>query len=157
MKRIFILLFFVSCISVVFGQTYYYRYLYHVDKDTGVKTKKESWVKSGGVYMTFTNNSSYCYMSDKDGFRVKYGGDSYRYIGNDNGRLTYYHSLRDTGNIFMQNYPLCYYYFSTDFSRLNTWNDCSDMKLGIPPSNDIVVYERAAAPAPKKNTPDRLW
>lgn len=159
MKRFFLLAFFAFCVSTAFGQTYYYKYLYHVDKDTGAKSKNQSFVKEGGCYMTFTNGQNNCYRSDKDGFKMQFGSETYRYIGSDNGRLVYYFSYRDSGNIFMQNYPKNYYYFSTDYSRLNMWSDCSDFNIGGAAQGGgvITVYERSSAPVQKSNAPDQLW
>ncbi len=158
MKRFLLLALLFFCVNVAFGQTYYYKYVYSVDKNTGVKSRAEAFVKEGGLYITFTNGNNYCYRSDKDGFKTQFGGDTYKYIGSDNGRLTYYFSLRDTGNPFMKNYPKCYYYFSSNYSRLNIWSDCSDMNLGTNSNvSMILVYERASAPEQRSNAPDQLW
>ena len=146
----------IFSINNLFGQTYFYKYQYHVNKDSGAKSKL--WKDGqGDIYMTFTNNFQYCYQSDKDGFQLQYAY-SYRYIGVDNGRMTYFHTLRETGNPFLQNSPLCYYYFSSDYSRLNQWSDNSGMKIsGITDKNYIIVYERTEAPTPQSNAPDQLW
>lgn len=155
MKRLIVLLVLLFSVNNLFGQTYFYKYLYHVEKDSGAKTKL--WSTGGDTYITFTNNFQYCYQSDKDGIQQQYCG-SYRYIGVDNGRITYFYTQRDSGNPFMQNYPLCYYYFSSDYSRLNTWSDCSDLNLkSLGGKSYIVVYERAEAPSPQNNAPDQLW
>ena len=158
MKRFILMVLFVLCVSSAYGQTYYYKYVCHVEKNTGAKSKMDAFVKEHGFYITFTNGKSYCYRSDANGIKTQYS-DTHKYIGNDNGRLTYYFSYRDSGNPFMQNYPKSYYYFSSDYSRLNMWSDCSDMGNLLPLNGgeQILVYKLSTPPTPTSNAPDQLW
>jgi hypothetical protein len=146
MKRslIFALLFF--CANAIFGQTYYYKYLYHVNRTTGVKEKK--WQGDNkGIYMTFTNGMQYCYQSDKDGLSGL-NSEAHIYIGEDENKITYHYSYKNT--LFLEYLGNSYYNFSPDYSRLNWWNE-------DPNFNYIAVFERAVIADPKDNAPDRMW
>ncbi|MBO5594928.1 MAG: hypothetical protein J5931_10040 [Prevotella sp.] len=82
----------MACMS----QTYYYKYLYTVNKKTGAKSSPGDG--KTGMYITFTNNKSHCYHSDKNGnvYKSNRGPyapatdelmEVYNYEGSNNGIL----------------------------------------------------------------------
>lgn len=161
MKKLLFFFLLAFCVETAVGQTYYYKYLYHVNKDTGVKTKFSSFEKQGGIYITFANNKSNCYESDKDGFKGQYSS-VHKYKGTNNGRHTYYHNFKDDdpNNPFFQQpwYDIpSYYYFSSDFKRLNRWSDHSKTNITPKPENNIIVYELSTAPKTGNNEPDVMY
>jgi hypothetical protein len=141
------------------GQTFFYKYMYTVNKETGAKSKKTTSLGTFDIYVTFTNNKQFCYISDKDGMSTKYGGETLSYQGCKNNIYDYMSKSAYT--------PERHFYFSTDFSRLNTWtnpephegqmwNRFSNKSFGLP--DNIDVFELRAAPEPQKdNSPDKLW
>lgn len=128
------------------AQTYCYKLLSYVDKETGVKSK----ASEAYYYITFQSNKSSCYFSDKNGNSTinssgyasnftnsnKYEGKNYYvYKGVDNGRYVYEETVIEYQyvypNITMGEwggyYPYIkkkkYLYFSQNFERLNEWQD----------------------------------
>jgi len=118
MKKIFLISVFLGlAISYGFSQTYYYKTVADIDAD-GVRSKPPSTIK--GMYLTFINNNSICYESDKDGYRIKsrvYEAKNHQFQKTQNGTHVYY---------WGENQPYLgkvesFYYFSSDFSKLITY------------------------------------
>lgn len=143
----------------VSAQTYYYKYLYTVDKQSGVKKNPGSgW----GQYFTFTNNKAHCYKSDKDGnisYVKGWNADAnsimeritvYNFIRTQNGMHIYQQTKVETGgyNFIPKNTwgGTGTYTFSSDFSRLNIGGA----------GNDVEVYERST-PKEEQSAPTQLY
>ena len=153
------LLFLVLCIggiSVANAQTIYYKYLYTVDKQTGMK--KDPGNGTTGTYITFTNRSSVCYESNKDGTVYiapgSYGVDQrllvFRYEGERNGMYIYREGKVDFGNgLFLGGKST--YTFSTDYKRMNY--NCASVGFL---ANDVLVYERST-PQEQQSAPSQLY
>ena len=62
-KQLMILVMLFLGILPMSSQTYYYKYLYTVDKNSGMKSNYER----PGKYLTFTNGRRVLYESDKNG------------------------------------------------------------------------------------------
>lgn len=155
-------LLFVLCLSfatTVKAQTWWYKYLYTVDKQTGMK--KNPGNGSGGMYITFTNEKRHCYQSNKDGTLWKPENNLYasayddqvsvyNFVGTQNNmhvyrqtsiRMTYMGNVGGWGT----------YTFSTDFSRLN-YNTTITSSF----ANEVRVYERSS-PEERRIAPDQLY
>lgn len=133
------------------GQTYYYKYLHWVEKETGVKHSITNPEKNN-TYITFVNNKSICYFSDSQGnlsekesgsgigFHppIWSGGVKYSYQGYKNGRHVYmsiqttsecspfwspYANVNEDGLYHKVYDTKKYLYFNDDYTRLNTWTD----------------------------------
>lgn len=92
----------------VSAQTYYYKYLFSVNKD-GAKFKDQFLV---GKYITFVQNKACCYDSDANGNVPSYSDPSvpgviHKYEGTQNGKFVY-------EGFFT-------YYFNSDYSRVNIY------------------------------------
>jgi len=152
----------VGALSVS-AQTYYYKYLYTVDKQSGVK--KNPGNGSSGKYFTFSNNKANCYESEKDGtlYAPKYYGGYnpttnsiidriavYNYTKTLNGMHIYQQTKVETGGYnFIPKHTwggTGTYTFSGDFSRLNIGGA----------GNNVEVYERST-PQEEQNTPTQLY
>ena len=149
---------FIGAVSMS-AQTYYYKYLYTVDKESGVKKSKGSgW----GEYYTFTNNKNHCYKSDKEGnisYVKGYNLDAnsimeritvYNYESTQNGMHIYRQTKVETGGygFIPRNVwgGTGIYTFSNDFSRMNISGS----------GNDVKVYERST-PNEEQSTPSQLY
>lgn len=132
------------------GQTYCYKNEYKVSKD-GVKVKKSLSYR----YLTFTNNRSICYWSDKNGSAENYA-NTYRYVGYENNILHYHYENKvegfGTGPFAMPTLTVSTgdLYVSSDYSRINTI-DYSSFSDGY-----TYVYERATEPE-KQKAPIQLY
>lgn len=151
----------VGALSVS-AQTYYYSYLYTVDKNTGMKKKKEFM---SGMYITFTNNKAHCYKSDKNGTLITpktYNSTAntwleqiavYNFTRSQNGIHFYQQTEVSTS---MGNFSLMpqtvggtgLYTFSNDFSRMNEGSNYS---------GNVDVYERTTSPEEQKQTVPQLY
>lgn len=114
--------------------TYDYKYLYTIDKN-GEKHSNYGSVR----YITFSEDAKTCYTSDENG-RV----DSWALYGSyqeeNNGMRIY----RAYWYVFIDNNPQWlpkYFYFSSDFSRMNLRNE---------DSGDTEVYEQHILEHPKQ-------
>jgi len=134
MKKIIMLiglmLFFVSGLFAQAGETYYYKYVETVDKETGVRKKNNN----DGIYYTFTKNA--CYQSDEKGIAK----DNYAYY------IFYYRGEKNNLYVFSSSNGLFYIYFSKDYKRLN--EDYTYF---------VCVYEKADPPKKGRDTPDSLY
>ena len=121
MKRVFLIsVFLMLAVTYGYSQTYYYQEVAHIDAN-GVKSKA-----SGGMYITFINNKSMCYYSDKDGYKrpgfvagYTITNDAYRYIKEHNGTFVYQykHTLTNYFGSY-EHWKDEFYYFSTDFTKM---------------------------------------
>ena len=130
----------------VSAQTYCYKYLYS-ENAHGVKSK--NIILNGSyVYITFINNKNACYSSDKDGYsNVSGPGSKAVYEKTENGVIEYVQERVDCGMGIVAGGGFIYR-FSTDYSRLNSWNRFnSDPKRWD-------VYERTTE---KQNAPTQLY
>lgn len=161
MKKLLMIsaLFLVGALSVS-AQTYYYKYLFTVDKQTGVKKSPGSG--STGDYFTFTNDKAHCYKSDKNGNISYVKGwnldansimeriSVYNFVRTQNGMHIYQQTEVVTGgyNFIPKNTwgGTGTYTFSSDFSRLNVGGS----------GNDVQVYERSSSPD-EQQTPTQLY
>lgn len=129
----------------VSGQTYCYKHLYNVDT-SGVKQK----VNTHYVYVTFINQFSTCYSSDKEGNLTGTTlGNVCQYKGKDkNGTLIYEVPLQSMGRTgtFTNAGLRDIRYFSSDFSRMNFKNELLKDLIG--------VYERVSAPQEEETPVD---
>lgn len=129
---LFMVLFFNLTIALS-QDTYYYRHVYSINKQTEARTHGSS---GKGVYVTFTKDG--CYESDKDGVNIR-GNMFFKYRGKNKNVLIF---QRWGKKMFFSNNPnlneLEYYddkwLFSSDKKRMNrNWGY----------SSTIDVYERA--------------
>lgn len=165
MKKLLIIsaMLLVGALSVN-AQTYYYKYLYTVDKN-GIR--KKTWSDGYAVYYTFSNNRGIVYRSDKNGNVMRFDDSPYArmsalpvrptyiysYTGSENGIIKY--KLQDvqvpgTGYNYGKMITLTgdgFINCSTDYSRINV-SICSEC--------DVEVYERASEPE-KKDAPTQLY
>lgn len=151
MKKLFLSALMCLCCSFILGQTYYYKYLYWVEKETEVKHSVTN-PESNNKYVTFVNNKSMCYFSDANGAMsesesgsgigfhplIWSGGVKYSYQGYQNGMHVYmsiktysecspfyspYANVNEDG-VYHKTYDIKkYIYFNNDFTRMNTWED----------------------------------
>ena len=148
-------MFLVGTLSVS-AQTYYYKYLYQIDPQTGMKNNPGNG--STGVYITFTNGKSACYESDKNGILKRppntFGGDDrilvYNYAGLQNGMYIFVQTKIEFG------YGLSVggsstRTFSQDYSRMNLH---FGGYFSIPPG--INVYERSTPPE-EQTIPQKMY
>ncbi len=148
MKRNLLLLLMALVCMPFYAQTYCYKLVSTVDKQTGVKSKATTEY----VYLTFQNGKSSCYFSDEDGnsskassglntsFGVstgtKYEGENYyTYQGVDNGRYVYLKVVTtytyipanyyagERGGYYPMSQKKEYLYFSQSYDRINQWTD----------------------------------
>lgn len=159
MKKLLILLSILMLCSVgASAQTYTYKYLFSVEKDTGVK--KKHFKEGHKRYITFTNGKSFCYNSDQNGVKKAQtsfgflpieGANEYHYDSNNNGIrlykcITRSYTISAYGNKQIVTETVYYYNFSSDYERLNEQS----------PDWDLVhVFERIDNKQPE--TPTTLW
>lgn len=112
----------------IYAQTYTYRYLYTVAKQTEEKSK--TFGVNYKKYVTFTNNKSFCYFSDQNGIKSSdmisrgEGYNEYHYQSGTNGICSYKSTETFYTIYFGKKVPIgepsvCYMNFSTDYERLN--------------------------------------
>lgn len=130
------------------AQTYCYKYLYNITND-GVK--KQGVVATSQFYFTISNDRSVVYLTDKNGFySLTRGNGEFRYVGRQNGLLTY----RSQNDKYDWNFvPVEYLYFSDDFKRMN-W-DCGMDKFSQRGDLGFRVLEQYDPQ--KVNAPERLY
>lgn len=144
----------MACMS----QTYYYKYLYTVNKQTGAKSSPGDG--KTGMYITFTNNKSNCYHSDKNGnvYKPNRGPyapatdermEIYNYESSNNGILVYRQTKVELG-FGMAAGGWGTYSFSSDYNRMNSNLAMYDL------ANDIKVYERSTPPE-QQTAPQQLY
>ncbi len=162
MKKIVVfMVLIVACATNGNGQTYCYKYLYHVDKKTGVKDKK--YIDGSVDYYTFSNNKNYCCKSDKDGIKCKYHNPTYRpgiwesghyeytKVRANNSTITYKETI-----VTHMGYDIYtrkerteehyrYLIFSDDYKRAN-----------IDYGNSVAVYEKTTMPG-QEAPPSQMW
>lgn len=140
----FLLIFILNCLSIS-AKTYYYKYIESVDYN-GVKSIR--WKKGYGIYITFTDNG--CYESDENGCRKTFQ----TFLGTNYANFYQYIGKKNNINTFMYKDPnpynthISYYYFSSDYNRLN--EPCG---AGIYLVTDI--YVRSIAP--DESSPDNFY
>ncbi len=119
MKKVLVFVGLCILLSITtFAQTYYYERVAIVTN--GVKSSDSG----DGHFITFTSKG--CYDSDKKGFDEKFGFRTY--LSTNNDIKSYY------GDSY---FGKAYYYFSSDFNRLN---------IKIESSGVIYVYNKTNAP-----------
>ena len=116
MKKFFLISIFLGlAFSYGFSQTYYYKAVASINKN-GVKSKPSS----KGMYVTFADNKSTCYESDKNGYKTKdyYYCDALYFKMTQNGTHVYqdriYNAL--TRQDVWRGFYI--YYFSSDFDKM---------------------------------------
>ena len=124
MKKVFLIsVFLMLAFSYGFSQTYYYKAVAAIDKD-GVRSKT-GWK---GMYITFTNNKSVCYQSDEKGNKSTKGhpsfSNTYYFRKTQNGTNVYQYKVTQPREIWREWENL---YFSSDFSKLQTFIDMSNV------------------------------
>lgn len=166
MRYILLILCLFVAANTVSAQTYYYKFLYAVNPETGEKTKEY-----GDVYVTFSNNKKTCYESDENGYAkrdteynhlrpsrysaamAECSSDGiFRYFSNSNDVITYrleYTVYFGMYNIFTTRVSEKHYRylnFSKDLSRLNI----------VYGDTKIVVAERTYKPG-EEPIPNQLF
>lgn len=146
MKKILciLVLLYMSILSVS-AQTYCYKALFKVDKD-GMREERK-----GYTYFTFANNMKTCYESDKYGNAKKtklpapsyqtVTAKAYKYVGSSNGMWIYKEPDENFGFGHIL-YGKNYFYFSSDFSRLNEYYPASEYLEEF-----TIVYEKTEEPS----------
>ena len=120
MKKVFLIsVFLMLAVSYGYSQTYYYKCVAKIGEN-GEKSKPESFNK--GAYITFTNNKSSCYVSDKNGYKVKNDDASYVFKGTKNGTHIYQHYATHPGTGYSWSWDI-FYYFSSDFDKMQYVNN----------------------------------
>lgn len=144
-KNLLLLSLLLLSILPIKGQTYCYKHLFDVDKD-GIKHEQ-----TGYTYFTFTNNKTICYQSDKNGNVLKSTmpgfnstASTFRYVETKNNMHMYKESDKNFG-MGVVTYGMNFYYFSTDYSRLNAFYPAKDL-YGIHVDEKTYVYERVSSP-----------
>jgi len=155
----------VSGMFAQVGETWYYKYNYTVDSETGVRSV-DSNMKD--VYITFTKNS--CYCSDEKGISNQLGrplynwasGTVHLYQGEQNNVFVYMGTVNESIYRYKG-----YISFSKDYKRMN-YNAASNLNNGwfntdfIGNLKIIHVYDKTDPPKkeePKKGpeAPKQLW
>ncbi len=156
MKKFFIFAMFIIAYSINVGaQTYCYKYLYTVDKETGVRGK--DYISE--VFITFAHNKNTCYQSDEDGIKkvrshgfnyynpcVTTGENEYTQTSIYNGIITYTSAIVIRCGMVTSEPRYEYILFSDDYQRLN-----EDRGFG-----KIYVYERIEMPG-QEAPPSQMW
>ena len=142
-KQLMILVMLFLGVLPMSSQTYYYKYLYTVDKNSGMKSNYER----PGKYLTFTNDRRVLYESDKNGIsKSRY---AYRYAGSTNGMYVFKEESEQ--NMFGQLGGWGTYSFSTDYQRMNFNTTITDGT-----KNEVHVYELGQEPE-IQNAPNVLY
>lgn len=161
MKKIIYLAVFLLTFITGYSQTYYYRYTHSVDNNK-VKSKGGVMESKDSFYLTFSEDKSYVYFSDKEGI---VNGTPFTYIQNKNNILTYQYIIDSTkGNLgesasrgykagicmtlnFPYNKGELYMHFNQSFSKLNIRHS---------EGRYVHVYERVSSPE-DLSIPDELY
>ncbi len=168
MKKFFIFAMFIIAYSInVSAQTYCYKYLYTIDKETGVKSKD---LMEHRVFYTFNNGKNNCYKSDEKGIKVKFedprpripghwttGWNEYKKISVNSGIITYQatifrHWYEFLGPEKTEEESRYYLLFSADYTRLNSYF----VSAYHGESNKVKVYEKVAMPG-QEAPPSQMW
>ncbi len=163
----------IGC-NLTIGQTFCYKHLYNVDKKTGVKMESR---QKDLCYFTFNSNKSFCYLSDENGIkknpsqmpfstsRTK-GANEYKYIGKENNMYIFKATVETLGfnpmavngqQLLFTQYQ--YLYFSTDYKRLNTWDDKPFGPFFYDFGGEystVFVYEQTTPPG-QLSSPTQMW
>lgn len=138
---VFAVCIFILGTTAVMGQTYYYKGVYSVKKQTGMKSES-----GGGVYITFTDEG--CYFSDENGNNKR--GFFFKYYGKSDKTVVYRAWSFDAVNQQLfgdgNRWESIKMIFSLDHTRMNYDNELLSW---------IDVYERANPE--DVDVPDQLY
>lgn len=174
MKKITLILATLFIYNLAVSQTLCYKHVYNVNKKTGVKSESSH---NSLYYYTFNANKSYCYLSDENGMKMKpsqmpfstsrtKGANEYNYVRKENGMYIFKATEQTFGfnpmaangqQLLFTQYR--YLYFSSDYKRLNTWDDKPFgpffYDFGAEYST-VMVYEQTTPPG-QLSTPTQMW
>jgi len=156
----------------VAGKTLYYKYVYTVDTETGMRSNDLYYGKiykpvEAEIYLTFTRNA--CYASDEKGISKDSQGFSAgdtppQYQGEQNDMCVFMAYIQYNAlSIVKKRVTLN---FSKDYKRLNvildaSWSTGDTHDTSIP--NRVFVFEQAEPPKPGQpnqttpTAPTQLW
>ena len=167
MKKLFICILFICALwNRSTAQTYYYKLASKVNTETGVKS-----TYSADIYITFTNNKTYLYESDKNGNEIASYGNMQRLLSysgpnmflqnvvcshvfqfqkNQNGMNLYscYYYIQSPPSLFGSTVLSDGYHYvglSEDFKRINIFK-----------GKEVIVGERATPPG-QASQPSEMW
>ncbi len=206
MKKISLIILFFWLILPCHAQTYCYKSLFKVDSKTDVREKTSGGIEyvtfTSGKARCYFSDEDGTTKHESEGYQTMYGMvmpnsdkysgyNTYEYEKKENDMYiykcttTYYtyvvpnYYMGESGGYYPMRQTISYLYFSTDYSRMNKWDDPqtyfiksnnrniqaaqSGYSMGSSivssgsSSSYVYVFERTSAPKKNDTTPSRLY